>query len=90
MLDEQSFAYFILFNVQCLVQSKDRSTTGHNGNTVLNSERGFWHRCWDLKEERYGSLDGLNISINGVEIPLFFNSLDISAESILVFLSLLQ
>ena len=26
------------------------------------------HQCWDLKEQ-YGSLDGLGISIDGVDIP---------------------
>ena len=29
------------------------------------------HQCWDLKEQ-YGSPDGLGISIDGVDIPLFF------------------
>ena len=40
-----------------------------------NRERGFLHRCWDLKE-RYGSLDSLDVSIYEVDIPLFFHSLD--------------
>lgn len=42
----------------------------------------------DLKE-RYVSLDGLDESIDGMNIPLFINSLDISTESILVLLRLL-
>ena len=29
------------------------------------------HQCWGLKEQ-YRSLDGLGISIDGVDIPLFF------------------
>ena len=33
---------------------------------------------------------GLDASIDGVDIPLFLNSVDIFAESILVLLSLLQ
>ena len=39
---------------------------------------------------QYGSLDGLDVSIDGVNIPLFSNSLDIFTESILVLLSLLK
>ena len=30
-----------------------------------------------------GSQDDLNVSIDGVDIPLFFNSLDIFAESVI-------
>ena len=41
-------------------------------------------------KERYESLDGLDVSIDGVDIVMFLNSLDIFAESILVLLSLLQ
>ena len=37
----------------------------------------------------YGSPDGLNVLV-GVDIPLFLNSLDIFAESILVLPCLLQ
>ena len=44
---------------------------------------------WDFKE-RYGSLDGLDVSIYGVDIPLFLNSLYIFAEIILVLLRLLH
>ena len=40
-------------------------------------------------KERYVSLDGLDESIDGMNIPLFINSLDISTESILVLLRLL-
>ena len=36
---------------------------------------------WDLKE-RYGSLDGLEVSIDGEDIPLFLTSLDIFAYGI--------
>ena len=43
-----------------------------------------------FEKERYGSLDGLDVSIDGVDIPLFLNSLDIFAESMLVLLNLLQ
>ena len=46
-----------------------------------------------LVKEINGSLDGLDVSINGVDtvdIPLFSNSLDIFVQSILVLLSLLQ
>ena len=46
-----------------------------------------------LVKELNGSLDGLDVSINGVDtvdIALFSNSLDIFAQSILVLLSLLQ
>ena len=39
-----------------------------------------------FEKERYGSLDGLDV-IDGLDIPLFLNSLDIFAESAL-FLSL--
>ena len=35
-------------------------------------------------------MDGLDISIVGVDIPPFLNSLDIFAKSILVLLSLLE
>ena len=44
-------------------------------------------------KEQHGFLDGLDISIDGVDIPLFLNSLNIFAKSILlhvVLLSLLQ
>ena len=34
-------------------------------------------------------LDGLNVLLDGVDIPLFLNSLDIFAEGILVLLSLI-
>ena len=44
---------------------------------------------WDFKE-RYGSLDGLDVSIDGVDTPMFLNSLDIFAEIRLVLLRLLQ
>ena len=44
---------------------------------------------WDFKE-RYGSLDGLDLSIDGVDIPLFLSSLYIFAEIILVLLRLLH
>ena len=58
-----------------------------------NPERGFLHRCWDLKE-RYESLDSLDVSIHEVDIPLlfffFFTLLIKFAESVLVLLSLLQ
>ena len=43
-----------------------------------------------FEKERYGSLDGLDVSIDGVDIPLFLNSLDIFAESMLVLLNLSQ
>ena len=36
-------------------------------------------------EKEYGSLDGLDISIDEVDIPLFLNSCDIFAASILGF-----
>ena len=38
----------------------------------------------------FETLGGLDISIGGVDILLFLNSLDIFAKSILVLLSLLQ
>ena len=44
---------------------------------------------WDFKE-RYGSLDCLDVSIDGVDTPMFLNSLDIFAEIRLVLLRLLQ
>ena len=40
--------------------------------------------------ERYESLDGLDVSIDGVDILILLNSLDTFAESTLVLLSLLQ
>ena len=43
-----------------------------------------------FRKERYGPLDGLDVSIGGLDIPLFLNSLDIFAESTLTFSSLLQ
>ena len=43
-----------------------------------------------FEKERYGSLDPLDISIDGVAIPLFLNSLDIFTKSMLVLSSLLQ
>ena len=46
-------------------------------------------RCRDFKE-RYGSLDGLDVSIDGVDIPLFLSPLDIFAEIMLVLLRLLH
>ena len=36
-------------------------------------------------EKEYGSLDGLDVSIGEVDIPLFLNSRDIFAASILGF-----
>ena len=47
------------------------------------------HQCWDLKEQ-CGSLDDVGISIHGVDIPLFLNSLNNFADSILDLLSLKQ
>ena len=44
---------------------------------------------WDFKE-RYGSLDSLDVSIDGVDIPLFLSSLYIFTEIILVLLRLLH
>ena len=41
-------------------------------------------------KERDGSLDSLDVSIDGMNIPLFINSLDISTESKLALLSLLK
>ena len=35
-------------------------------------------------KERYGSLDGEDVSIGGEDIPLFLNPLDIFAESIII------
>ena len=43
-----------------------------------------------FEKERYGSLDDLDVSIDGVAIPLFLTSLDIFAKSMLVLSSLLQ
>ena len=43
-----------------------------------------------FEKERYGSLEGLDVSTDGVDISLFLNSLDIFAKSKLVLLSLLQ
>ena len=43
-----------------------------------------------LLKERYGYLDVLDVSIDGVDIPLFLTLLMFFAESILVLLSLLQ
>ena len=40
---------------------------------ILTSILGF-------EKERYGSLDGLDVSIDGVDISLFLNSLDIFAK----------
>ena len=34
-----------------------------------------------FEKERYGSLDGLNVSIDRVDIPPFLNSLDIFVET---------
>ena len=50
---------------------------------ILTSMLGF-------EKEQYGSLDGLDISTDGVAIPLFLNSLNIFTKSVLVLLSLLQ
>ena len=43
-----------------------------------------------FEKEQYGSLDDLDVSIDGVAIPLFLNSLDIFTKSMLVLSSLLQ
>ena len=40
--------------------------------------------------ERYGFLDGLEVPMDGLDILLFINSVDIFSEIILVLLSLLQ
>ena len=45
---------------------------------------------YPLKPRVYGPPNGLDISIDGVYIPLFVTFYDIFAESILVLLSLLQ
>ena len=42
-----------------------------------------------FEKEQYGSLDDLDV-IDGLDIPLFLNSLDIFAESMLVLLNLSQ
>ena len=63
---------FHLFNVK----SQGRLTMA----TQYNKERGFWHRCWTDLKEQYGSVGGLEVTTDGVDIPLFLNSLDIFAE----------
>ena len=39
----------------------------NDGRTITLTEDPAGDRCWDLKE-RYGSLDGLHVSIDGVTI----------------------
>ena len=55
--------------VQCQVHSKDRLTM-----TTQSPEREFLDQSWNLKKcyVRYGALDGLDVSIDGLDIPLFF------------------
>ena len=57
--------------------------------TTQSPERGFLDQNWNLKKRhvRYGALDGLDVSIDGLDIPLFF-ILDIFAESILAFVEI--
>ena len=52
-------------------------------------ERGFLDQSWKWKNRyvRYRALDGLDVSIDGLDIPLFF-ILDIFAESILAFVEI--
>ena len=42
--------------------------------TTQCPERGFLDQSWNLKKRyvRYGALDGLDVSIDGLDIPLFF------------------
>ena len=81
---EKSFNHSVscLFNkalrissIQCQ-ESKGRLTVA----TQYNKERGFWHRCWTDLKEQYGSVGGLEVTTDGVDIPLFLNFLDIFAE----------
>ena len=77
---------YVFHVVQCQVQIKVRID---NDNTKTLSEDsdidvGIW------KSDIYGSLDGLDVSIDGVGNSLFLNLVDMFAESILVLLSLLQ
>ena len=77
---------YVFHVVQCQVQVKVRID---NDNTKTLSEDsdidvGIW------KSDIYGSLDGLDVSIDGVGNSLFLNLVDMFAESILVLLSLLQ
>ena len=44
----------------------------------------------EILKERYGSLDGLDVPMNGLDILLFINCIDIFSEIILVLLSWLQ
>jgi len=44
----------------------------------------------EILKERYGSLDGLDVPMDGLDILLFINAVDIFSEIILVLLSLLQ
>ena len=72
--------------VQCQVQIKVRID---NDNTkTLSEDSGIDVGIW--KNDIYGSLDGLDVSIDEVGISLFLTSLDMFAESILVLLSWLQ
>lgn len=66
-----------LYLVQCQVQRKDWLTI-----TALP-----WIR---ILKERYGFLDGLDAPMDGLDILLFINSVDIFSEIISVLLSLLQ
>ena len=50
------------------------------------AEMNFLLRSW---RHKYGSLDGLDVSFDGLNIPVFLNSLDIFDKRI-VLLSLLQ
>ena len=53
-------------------------------NVDSNIDVGIWKRAiWISRRPR-------RINIDGVDIPLFLNSLDIFAESMLVLLNLLQ
>ena len=45
----------------------------------------FWHCSKDLKEQ-YGVLDSLDVSVNGLDILLFVNCLDIFTKSISILL----
>ena len=62
-----------IHSVSCLINQGLQGLT-NNGNTITLSEESDIVVGRDLKEQ-YGSLEDLDISTDGVDIPLFLNSL---------------
>ena len=79
--DAVSLVIFFFAPLVCMafVYSKIFFEVSRQINNIRKESYPGWQK---VEEEWYGCLDGLDVSIVGVDIPLFLNSLYIFAESI--------